>query len=90
MKTTTRKLAARPARNMSIILLSIALMMFPLNTFANDNDEDLRLEEWMTIPFEREFAEAEMLLEDWMTIPFVNDMEDSEMQVEEWMTESWI
>jgi hypothetical protein len=67
MKKITRKFAARPARNMGIILLSIALMMSPLNSSANDNDEDLMLEDWMSIPFDREFAEAEILLEDWMT-----------------------
>jgi len=48
-------------------------------------EEGLRLESWMTAPFESNLAEEELNVEPWMTAPFENDIAEEELFLESWM-----
>lgn len=91
MKKLSRVFATRPTINISIILLSIGLMINTWTTlYANDYEEDLILENWMTVPFEMEFSEADLQMEDWMKVPFEMEFTEDDLQLEDWMTKTWI
>ncbi len=49
-------------------------------------EENLRLESWMTTPFECSVAEEELNIESWMVIPFETDITEDELNIESWMT----
>ena len=49
-------------------------------------DENLSIEGWMIVPFEKELNEAELALEPWMAAPFETSTGEADLVVESWMT----
>jgi hypothetical protein len=49
-------------------------------------ESDLRVENWMKMPFEADLAEEETKVEGWMSAPFETGVEEEELVLEEWMT----
>ncbi len=48
-------------------------------------EDELGMENWMTVPFESSVLENELVLESWMAEPFETGLEE-ELSIESWMT----
>jgi len=53
---------------------------------ADYKSEFIRIESWMTEPFESGFAEEALYLESWMTEPFKSGFAEEDLYLESWMT----
>ncbi len=51
------------------------------------SEAELRMEPWMTEPFEYVNGEQDMVMESWMNAPFGNNVAEDDLTVESWMTE---
>ncbi|MFH0757478.1 MAG: hypothetical protein V2B15_09340 [Bacteroidota bacterium] len=83
------------------IFLSIALVALTATSFGriaeNNNrrdyntaemilEQELVMENWMTIPFENSSPDNDLCLENWMSVPFEANSIENDLCLENWMT----
>ena len=89
MKDLGQIFAARPTFKLGILALAIGLFLSPVNTHANDTENELLVESWMLTPFDNAFPESEIHMESWMVTPFGIESSEEELTTETWMSAFW-
>jgi len=52
-------------------------------------EQEMDMENWMSVPFENDVMESDLNLENWMSVPFEVSVEDEVLSLESWMAAAW-
>jgi hypothetical protein len=86
MRTNRKKYIFRLLVGIGLVTLTTSLFGQLFLEETRIVEEDLSLESWMAIPFEKGISEENLHVESWMKIPFQSD---EILEIQDWMTDAW-